>query len=74
MNPVRFHSSEVPEILKNVETEGRMVVAGEQREGGRNEELFRGFNRYRISVLQDERGSVGGRWRCAPWCKCPQRH
>ena len=42
--------NEVPRVVKSIETESRIVVAGAL--GGRRG--MRSFNGYRVSVLQDE--------------------
>ena len=48
-NTARFHLHEIPRVVRT-ETESRTVVSRGWREG----ELV--FNRYRVLVLQDERG------------------
>ena len=54
-----FHSYEKPIVVKFIETKSRMVVAR-----GWQEEIMGNycFNRYRVSVFQDEESSGDGWW------------
>lgn len=49
-NTIRFHSYEVPKVVKIIETESRKLVTKDW--GKEKRELV--FNGYRVSTLQDE--------------------
>lgn len=57
-----FHLNEVSKVVKLLETEGRMLVAGGGDWGERgNGDLFNGCG---VLVLQDEKFLRSGAWQC----------
>ena len=61
-----IHLCEIHRIVKFIETESKMVIPGaggvrrEGESGQKNEKLL--FNRYSISVLEDEKSFRDGWW------------